>query len=312
MKIKLQCWTLTFSSSCISSFRWWVHWPLSHVRHPCVSHSLYHSIICSSIRKSSLRTCHISGTGLCWTCSWEWDTYGSSPCGGPWDRSFRHNEMRTVAWGIEGANSHLLLCTKCSWFCLLNTSQSQCLLLIQSTLVFLQACLHDLGCFLTGLLVPISHATSLASLKSFSHPAARKTIQKQNTSSCNFLVYNILSPIVFNKPEDYNMLLPEEGLQWLITGVGPLPNSDGESLCSSNSLPGHNMSFIKWPLLTSSISPPWLLPCAQRMDFLSPVSPHLHSLLNTSWACFPRQTHWQTSFKNSPVLCCQVAELRPH
>ena len=196
--------------------------------------------------------------------------------------------MRTVAWGIEGANSHLLLCTKCYWFCLLNTSQSQCLLLIQSTLVFLQACLHDLGCFLTGLLVPISHATSLASLKSFSHPAARKTIQKQNTSSCNFLVYTILSPIVFNKPEGYNMLPPEEGLQWLMMGVGPLPNSDGESLCSSNSLPGHNMSFIKWPLLTSSISPPWLLPCAQRMGFLSPVSPHLHSLLNTKLSMLPK------------------------
>ena len=124
--------------------------------------------------------------------------------------------MRTVAWGIQGANSHLWLFTKCYWFCLLNTSRSRCLLLIQNTLVFLQACLHDLSCFLTGLLVPVSHATSLVSLKSFSHPAARKTIQKQNTSSCNFLVYNILSPIVFNTPEGYNMLPPEEGLQWLI------------------------------------------------------------------------------------------------
>lgn len=66
------------------------------------------------------------------------------------------------------------------------------------------------SCFLTGLLVPVSHATSLVSLKSFSHPAARKTHSKQNTSSCNFLVYNILSPIVFNTPEGHNMLPPEE------------------------------------------------------------------------------------------------------
>ena len=51
MKTKLQCWTLTFSSSCIFSFGWWVHWPFSHVRHPCVSHSLCHSIICSSIQQ---------------------------------------------------------------------------------------------------------------------------------------------------------------------------------------------------------------------------------------------------------------------
>lgn len=196
--------------------------------------------------------------------------------------------MRTVAWGIQGANSHLWLFTKCYWFCLLNTSRSRCLLLIQNTLVFLQACLHDLSCFLTGLLVPVFHATSLVSLKSFSHPAARKTIQKQNTSSCNFLVYNILSPIVFNTLEGYNMLPPEEGLQWLMTGVGPLPNSDGESLCSSNSLPGHTTSFIKWPLLTSSVSPPWLLPCGQRMDFLSPVSPHPHSLLNTKVSLLPK------------------------
>lgn len=149
--------------------------------------------------KLSLKTCHISGTGLCWTCSWERDTYGSSPCGGPWKiyQSFRHSEMRTVAWGIQGANSYLWLFTKCYWFCLLNTSRICCLLLIQNTLVFLQARLHDLSCFLTGLLVPIYHATSLASLKSLSHPAARKNIQEQNTSSCNFLVYSILSPIVF-------------------------------------------------------------------------------------------------------------------
>lgn len=71
-------------------------------------------------------------------------------------------------------------------------------------------------------------------------------------------------------------------------GVGPVPNLDGESLCSSNSFPGHTISFINWPLLTSSISPPWLLPCGQRMDFLSPVSPNPHSLLNTKLSMLPK------------------------
>lgn len=74
-----------------------------------------------------------------------------------------------------------------------------------------------------------------------------------------FIVFCLLQ--CSNTPEGYNMLPPEEGLRWLMMGVGPLPNLDGESLCSSNSFRTYHILHKMTPVylfnLTTMAPPMW-------------------------------------------------------
>lgn len=136
---------------------------------------------------------YIRQYAMCWKHSWAWDSPGFSLCGGHWDNSNK------VWWELPPVSHQWY------WFCLLNTS-------------WIWSHIRDCNCFLTSLLVPISHASSLAS---FFFPSALLVSNShycyKDSSKTKCLLMKLpclwfLVPIVIQHTWGvYNMFLSELG-----------------------------------------------------------------------------------------------------